>query len=221
MDSVEARSGLRWHSGCLTYSDAPYLASTIASCQVSDIPAPTRYDTARVLSFRHLESPFVHAGPPRPDENVDAADSIPIVVGDWHGLIEAHRVTGQKNVGFVLGSADAAGPSHADFALRCRKGVLEASLDGQQSLGRGRSHTVIVRLGAGPPQRQRWLLGHDSTTLVVAGDQRDVRAFVRALGTSSRLTLEVVRSRPSPPFVFLFDLDGIPVVVSQLESACK
>ncbi len=221
IDSLDARSGRRWPAGCPSYSDFPYMATTIPGCQISGIPAPTSYDTARVLSFQHLESPFMHAGPPRPVERLDAADSIPIVVGDWHGLIEAHRLSGQKDVGFVLAPVDVAGSSHADFALRCRKGVLEALLEGQQSLGRGHSHAVIVRLGAGPPQRERWLLGHDSTTLVFAGDQRDVRAFVRTLGGSSRLALEVVRPRPAPPSIFVFDLDGIPVVVTQLESACR
>ena len=87
IDSLDARSGRRWPAGCPSYSDFPYMATTIPGCQISGIPAPTSYDTARVLSFQHLESPFMHAGPPRPVERLDAADSIPIVVGDWHGLI--------------------------------------------------------------------------------------------------------------------------------------
>ena len=99
-------------------------------------------------------------------------------------------------------------------------GALEASLESQESFGRPRSHTVTVRFGAEPPQSQHWAYGRDSTTLIVAGGQHKVQAFVHMLGRSPRLTMEVARPRPAPPTVFTFDLDGIPVVVGQLESAC-
>lgn len=218
-DSAGAAARLRWNSGCPVHSEV--WTPLILRCQLSDAPTPILHDSLRTLSFRHLASPFTLPGPPGRVERADVVDSIPIVVGDWHGLIEAHRASARKDVDFRLSSADALGSPRAALTLRCHEGALEASLESQQSFGRPRSHTVTVRFGAEPPQRQRWVYGHDGTTLIVAGGQHKVPAFVHMLGRSPRLTIEVARPRPAPPAIFVFDLDGIPVVVGQLESACK
>ena len=217
MDSVDKPARLRWNSDCPVYAD--FWTPLILGCQLSDVPTPIVHDSVRTLSFQHLASPFMLPGPPRRIESADVVDSIPIVVGDWHGLVEAHRADARKNVDFVLSSADALGSPRAALTLRCHDGVLEASLDSQQSFGRPRSHTVTVLFGAEPPQSQHWGYGRDSTTLIVGGGQHKVRAFVHMLGRSPRLTIELARPRPAPSSVFVFDLDGIPVVVGQPESA--
>jgi hypothetical protein len=219
MDSVDEPARLRWNSDCPIYSD--FWTPLILGCQLSDVATPIVHDSVRTLSFQHLASPFILGGPPRRVESADAVDSIPIVVGDWHGLIEAYRASGRKNVDFVLSSADALGSPRAALMLRCHGGALEASLESPRSFGPPRAHTVTVLFGAEPPQTQRWAYGRDSTTLVVDGGQHKVQAFVHMLGRSPRLTIDVARPRPAPPSVFAFDLDGIPVVVGQLESACK
>ena len=190
LDSADARSGLRWPAGCLTYPIFRTPRQRSPSCQVSDIPAPTRSDTARALSFRHRPRVAVRArwsAEAGRERRRRRQHSLPIVVGDWHRLIEAHRMSGQKDVGFVLASADVAGSSHADFALRCRKGVLEASLDARQSLGRGHSHAVAVRL---------WTRSTPDATLAARPRQHDAGRR-RGPARRSRVRSHVGRLLPS------------------------
>ena len=222
MDSVDMPSHLRWNSTCPVNSDSPYAPA--AHCIVSDVPtlSPRLFpDTARAMPLQHLGSPFARLGPPRTVENGDAVDTIDVIVGGWQGLIEAHHLPARRDVVFALAAEGGVPTSRpASLTLRCRKGTLDASLETQQSVARVAARAVTVRFGPQTPQPQTWARGRDHTTLMVPGDQAHVRAFLDELGSHGRLTIEVARSPTLPPSAFTFNLEGIPVVVAELESAC-
>jgi len=203
MDSLRMGDRLGWNSPNLPRGDflngsAP---AVITADEVAQVPAPT-VDLSAPLTVPSLAT----------------VDSVPVVVGNWRGVIETNRLTMQKDVTFFLASADAAVAGAATLALRCRKGKLDAYVDTEQVLGE--SHKVRVRLGTDPPEHQEWLAGADSTTVLVPGDEKKVQEFVRKLTDYTRLAIQVQPDRASTR-AFIFDLAGIAVVDAQLKTACK
>jgi hypothetical protein len=210
-DSVDVESRLRWLSHC-PYSDFFY-AST---CVVSDLPAsspPGPLLRSEYVGLKTAVGAVNHA------EARDAVDSIPIVIGEWHGVIEAHRVPARRDLAFVLLSANTTG-ARALFTVQCRSGRLEASLDVPASLRHGASQTVTARYDAELPNIQRWVLAPGRSALVLAGRQPEIRAFIDKLADHTSLDLQL-RQPQAATAVLVFDLQGIRFVATELENECR
>jgi hypothetical protein len=167
----------------------------LTACELRRVPTPTFVDVATV-------------------------NGTVIGVGNWRRVIEADPNAAQTNLTFVLLATDATGPGAAGFQLQCGKGTLHAFIETQQSLNPGYADNVTVRFGTDALEGQQWFAEGDSTTLVVSGDQKRVRAFVSKLANYTHLAIQVQPHQASPR-TLTFDLAGIEVVGAQLLAACK